>query len=479
MQDENFAFAIMKKAFAQPNQVAFDSAGGRVTYRRFADLVVHFTRKMQEFGVDHSSRLSFAMTDSVAVCVAVTAASLLGAQWRRFEGEAHTTAVPSITHSFRMGESRGGAFEFTRSWFEAPAASADDLVGLPGHAKADDTWLIASSSGTTGRQKYMPISYAAAWQRVVNVPDLEDRQPLVAYSLFDATSYVGVRSRLTNMVMGGTNIAKASWSQAIAKGVSRVMGSPTQIAAAMVKQPVPDIRIRACRVTGAQVTAKFVELALRHFEEVQVLYGSTEAGIMTLARFTDAAPFDGSVGPIARGTAVEIVDPADLPVAPGSEGEIRVRTNGMVTQYLGERELSARVFRGGWFHPGDLGYLDAAGILHLTGRATDVINMGGVKFNAAELDELIQLHPDVADGYCFIDRTENGFDQLAAVVAVRSGAEIGQLEGLRAFAAERRGKARFLKRVYIADTVPRNENGKPQRREAIELVRDMPRIEFD
>ncbi|WP_423065918.1 class I adenylate-forming enzyme family protein [Devosia sp. CN2-171] len=480
MQDENFAFAIMEKAFAQPDQVAFDSAGGRVTYRRFADLVVHFARRMQEFGVNHSSRLSFVMNDSVIACVAITATSLLGAQWRRLEGDTPAAGVPSITHSFAgMGDSAGGAFEFTRSWFEATTASATDLAGFPGHASADDTWLIATSSGTTGRQKHMPITYAAAWQRIVNVSDLEDRQPLVAHSLFDATSYVGARSRLTNLLVGGTNIANARWSQAIEKGVTRVMGSPAQIAGVLVKQPVPETRIRACRVTGAQVTAKFVELALRHFEEVQVLYGSTEAGIMTLARFTDRAPFDGSVGPLARGAAVEIVDPSDLPVEPGREGEIRVRTNGMVTQYLGEPELSAKVFRGGWFHPGDLGYFDAAGILHLTGRTTDVINMGGVKFNAADLDELIQLHPDIADGFCFIDRTEDGHDRLAAIVSTQTGAEVNQLRGLRAFAAKRLGKARILKRVYIAATVPRNENGKPQRREAIELVRDLPRIEFD
>ncbi len=476
----NFAFGIMEKAFAQPDNVAFDGGGGLVRYQRFADLVVHFARRMQEFGVNDRSRLSLAIQSPMVSCIAVTALSLLGASWRRYERDvAWVDSLLPTTHSFAGMKNGGqGAFEFTRAWFEAPASSLADMEQFAGNAEQEDIWFYAMSSGTTGRQKCIPISYRSAWVRIMEVPDLRDVVPPVLYSMFDGSSYVGLRPRLTVLAAGGTNITNVRWRQMQESGVTRVLASPAQLGAVLTKALEPARKLLSCRLTGAQVTRKFLELALRHFEQVEVLYGSTEAGIMTLAEFTDSAQFDGSVGRPSGDTTIEVVHTDGTPTAIGVAGEIRVQTPGIFGGYFNEPELSAEVFRDGWFHPGDLGHVDASGALHLSGRTSDVINVGGVKLNAGELDELIQLHPDVADGYCFIERTEGGFDRLAAIVSVREGVDANRLQGLRAFATDKLSSASLLKHLYVAHDVPRNENGKPRRGDAAELVRDLPVIEF-
>ena len=224
------------------------------------------------------------------------------------------------------------------------------------------------------------------------------------------------------------------------------------------------------RVTGAQVTTTFVATALRYFDEVQVLYGATETGTMTFGRITDAAAFDGSTGHPVEGVEVQIVDADERPCAAGVEGTVRVRAPWPVPFYIGEPELTAQVFKDGWFTPGDLGRLDSTGALHITGRTGDVLNVGGKKLNASELDEIIEAHPDVRDGYCFIDRNSNGGDILAIVATLKPGASARCLAEIRDAAAAKLGKSRAPQRLYVTDMLPRNENGKPMRQEAAAAV---------
>ncbi len=475
---DNFAFATLRRAYEHPDRLAA-SGNAQVSYQRFADLTVHFARRMREFGVDRSSTIGFQLKSPLVAVVAATAVALLGAKWIGGRPRGLPGYVPRPTHVFAgMGESEAGAYEFTRAWFEAPPTRLADLSDFDGHASADDMWLIAHSSGTTGRPKHMPLTYAQAWRRVVDNADLVDGKPMTLCSLFEPVSYVGIRPRLGNLFHGGTNVSTTSLERLPELGVNRVMGSPSHLVAFLKGKSPPPVRIRSCRLTGAAVTRRFVEHLFGYFEEVQVLYGSTEAGAVALAQFFDAASFDGSAGPAMDGAAFDIVDQAGEPVPTGSEGIVRVRAAGMISGYLGEPELTRSLFRDGWFTPGDLGRVGAAGALYITGRTGEVINLAGLKLNAADLDEVLQLHADVDDGYCFIAKDEAGADVLAAVVSLRPGANPADAAAIREVAARGLAAAKVLKRVYVVDTVLRNENGKPMRAESARAAQDWIPIEL-
>jgi len=474
LHEENFAFATLRGAFSRPDVIAFDGTS-RVTYQRFADLVVHFARKMREFGVGAGSTVGLSVASPVVAQVAVTAVGLLGARWLQFGALERKSPHLQATHFF-TGAGEGGTYQFTRAWLEAPPASVDSLDDFPGHAHPDDVWMIATSSGTTGRQKYMPLGYRSAWRRISGNIDLVDGKPMIFASLFGATGHTGLRPRLGNLLAGGTNVQIASFEKMLARGVNRLMGSPVQIAAHIRKATPPDTRIRSCRLTGAVVTSQFVEWALDYFDEVQVLYGSTETGGATVARFTQDRPFDGSAGHPLDGVELSVVDGADKPVEAGVEGIIRVRTDGMVMGYVGDPELTQAVFRNGWFEPGDLGYIDATGAVHISGRISDVINTGGVKFNAADLDASLQRHPDVEDGYCFIEKTGHGEDVLSATISLKPSADRSGFAAQWPSTVKGLGPARALHRLYVVDTVLRNENGKPMRAESAKAVQSLTPI---
>jgi acyl-coenzyme A synthetase/AMP-(fatty) acid ligase len=472
VQEENFAFSTLRAALSRPDTVALEGTSS-ITYQRFADLVVHFARRMQEFGVDRHSAVGLSTQSPVVAQIAVTAVGLLGAHWLHWGPQERANPLLGVTHAF-SSVGQGGSYEFTRTWFEAPAADDSSLDAFPGHGSGDDVWMIASSSGTTGRTKYMRLGYRAAWRRISGNVDLVDGRPMILASLFSAASHTGLRPRLGNLLAGGTNVNAGSFARLQARGVNRVMGSPIQIATLTRKLAPPAVRIRSCRLTGSVVTLQFVERALQFFDEVQVLYGSTETGGVSVARFSDERPFDGSVGYPLEGAMYSVVDEQGRPVEPGTEGILRLSTDGMVAGYVGNADLTRMLFTDSWFEPGDLGYVDEAGALHVSGRRGDVINIGGVKFNATDIDEVLLLCPDVVDGYCFVAQDDLGADVLAAVVSLRQGAR--DVAAVHEFAVGRLGRNKCPRRLYVVDTVPRNENGKPMRAESARVAQSLTPI---
>ncbi len=462
-----FTFSALQRAYGRPDETAFLSGERTLSYQRFADLAVNFARRLEGAGVGRDSTVALAIPELSRAIAAVSAIGLLGARWVQLAANS-PTPFPGTTHVVTSGDGaeRPGGLAIDQSWLNAPATTEAELAGFPGAVAPDATWMIAHSSGTTGKLKYMPLSYEAVGRRIAN-PELQDGAPPTTLTLFSPLSYIGTKIATGNLVLGGANAQSAPWDQLLAGGVNRIMGSPAQFTAAIFSRTAPPARkIRSAKVTGAAVTRKFVETALRYFDELHVLYGATEVGTTTLAVYTDAAQYNGSAGHPYEGAAVEIIDADGLPCPPGIEGIVRVKTDWAVPGYIGEPELTATYFQDGWFHPGDLGTLDATGALRITGRTGDVINAGGRKLNAAELDEIIQAHPDVADGYCFIDRDRFGADVLAAVLALTPTAVPSCLAEIRDAAVEKLGKSKTPQRFYIAAKVPRNENGKPMRREA-------------
>src|SRR4029453_3618438 len=94
---------------------------------------------------------------------------------------------------------------------------------------------------------------------------------------------------------------------------------------------------------------------------------------------------------------VEAVDGGRRPPPAGAEGELRVRGPERMLGYV-DAALSAEVVDGaGWFYTGDLGAVADAGYVTVTGRRKAIINRGGGKFSAREIEDLLARHPEVAE----------------------------------------------------------------------------------
>jgi acyl-CoA synthetase (AMP-forming)/AMP-acid ligase II len=127
-------------------------------------------------------------------------------------------------------------------------------------------------------------------------------------------------------------------------------------------------------------------------------FGSTEA-----ASYSSFNPYPadkrklGSVGKVLPICEMKVVDDADVEVLDGTEGELCIRGINVAIGYLKLPELQKLRFRNGWYHSGDFGYREKDGFYYFRGRKDDLIVKGGEKIYPAEVENVLALHPNVAE----------------------------------------------------------------------------------
>jgi acyl-CoA synthetase (AMP-forming)/AMP-acid ligase II len=130
-----------------------------------------------------------------------------------------------------------------------------------------------------------------------------------------------------------------------------------------------------------------------------------------------------------RGTQVRIVDPdTDEELPTGARGEITVRGPGLFTRYHNDPEKTAEAMRGGWFHTGDLGRVDAEGRLTFLGRIKDMLKVGGENVAAVEIEAYLTTHPAVKVAQVVSVPDEKYLEVPGALVELVDGAEASEEE---------------------------------------------------
>ncbi len=150
------------------------------------------------------------------------------------------------------------------------------------------------------------------------------------------------------------------------------------------------------------------------------LYGSTETGgiCVDVEAPQDAAP--GSVGPRMRQVSVEIRPIPDSTDWKPGIGHVAVKSPSMMAGYLIPTGIDTSAIQNGWFQTGDLGYIDAAGRVHLVGRESEVVNVFGMKVIPSEVESVIRDFPGVADVKVYAGQHRSGSQIVKAAVAPES-----------------------------------------------------------
>jgi fatty-acyl-CoA synthase len=190
------------------------------------------------------------------------------------------------------------------------------------------------------------------------------------------------------------------------------------------------------------------------------VYGSTEVALATVATPGDLSWAPATAGRVAFGSRVEVVDEAGRPVPAGATGRIFV---GSAMGFEGYTSGADKERLRGLVAAGDVGHFDARGRLFVDGREDDMIVSGGENVFPAEVEDVLSLHPGIADvAVTGVDDDEFG-QALAAFVVRRPGAALS-VDDVRDHV--RRSLARFKvpRRVVFVDDLPRTATGKVVKR---------------
>jgi len=170
-----------------------------------------------------------------------------------------------------------------------------------------------------------------------------------------------------------------------------------------------------------------------------------------------------SEGRVIAPGELRIVDDAGRPLPAGAEGEVQARGPECCVGYA-EAALNADAFTAdGWFRTGDLGAVDAAGYLRITGRLKEIVIRKGEKFSLAEIETAIARHPAVAEAAVIaVPDVQTGERACAVVVLHRSGTLA--LDELATFLqAAGLARQKVPEQLEIVDALPRTDSGKVHR----------------
>lgn len=331
---------------------------------------------------------------------------------------------------------------------------------------------IIYTSGTTGRPKGAMLTYGNHWWSAhgsaINLGAHRDDRWLACLPLFHVG---GLAILLRCAIYGVPVIVHPSFDPAAVNSaideqgvtlVSVVSDMLRRMLAGRGDRPYPP-GLRGILLGGGPAPLSLLEECARRGVPVLPTYGMTEtASQAATLSMEDALRKQGSAGkPLMPGEILIETDDSDT--APGEAGEIVVRGPNVTPGYWNRPEDTARAFRGGWFHTGDIGRLDAEGYLYVLDRRDDLIVSGGENVYPAEVEAVLLSHPAVEDAGVTGVPDERWGRAVVASVKLRPGAEAGA-EELRTYCRKLLAGYKAPSMIKFVDALPRNAAGKLLRR---------------
>jgi acyl-CoA synthetase (AMP-forming)/AMP-acid ligase II len=202
--------------------------------------------------------------------------------------------------------------------------------------------------------------------------------------------------------------------------VEAMLASPSALAqfvAICDQHPLSEVHFDTILSSGGSLPRSLVErIRPRLCSHLVTAYGATEATISATAPADRIAHIQGAVGFVTPGARIEIVDEADRAVPAGTEGIVRIASEFAVDRYIDDPIESAKVFRNGWFYPGDLGSLTPDNLLVISGRQNNVLNIGGEKIAAESVEAALTAFNGVRQAAAFVATSKAGVQEVWAAV---------------------------------------------------------------
>jgi len=362
-----------------------------------------------------------------------------------------------------------------QSWVEgdgkAPAADIENVK--------DGVARIILTSGTTGDQKAVALTHDLIWRRVQTYDfAFGNRFPTCSRIFVDVgiAANSGYLWPIYILSRGGTVFVRGSdpaeTLQALSLyGVQGMVAPPSGMAEFLdyyEQSPAFLCPFNVMLSVGSKLATSLSDrVRARMCSYVVHGYGATEGNPVAGAYVHQTAHIKGAVGYITPGMIVQAVDDNGEICALGTEGHIRFRGDKCVTGYVGNPPGSEKFFRDGWFYPGDIGAVTADGLLIITGRSKNIIDLGGDKINPEVIESVLLSCPGVVQAVAIGRANALGIEQVWAAVETR--AEVDP-ESIRAHCARRLAPELVPAKVTMVAAMPRNVGGKIDRDEVRKLL---------
>jgi fatty-acyl-CoA synthase len=359
---------------------------------------------------------------------------------------------------------------------EALAEGAAPFVAEKG--AEDDAAVVIYTSGTTGKPKgavrKFPKDAMPAFMRfIAETPMRVDDVHIVTCPMYHSTAF-GFLS-LSHM-LGNTAVLMDEFKpEPFLALVEKHQVTTTAIVPTMLhrimslgKDVLARHDTRSLRVVfsgGAPLPGPLALEFMDAFGDVLFnFYGATETGLVTLAKPADLRAAPGTIGKAVPGNDIRLLDDAGKVVPAGTVGELFVLNKFLVSGYHKDDTATKDSMKGGFFSVGDLARVDRDGRYFIEGRKRDMVITGGVNVYPAEVEGVLEQHPDIAE-VAVVGVPDNEWgERVRAFVVKKVGATLDE-GALKVWTRERLAGPKVPRDLVFLDALPRNPTGKVLKRE--------------
>jgi long-chain acyl-CoA synthetase len=349
---------------------------------------------------------------------------------------------------------------------------ADPVKGDIEPTNADDTAVLIYTSGTTGRPKGAELTHFQLYMNCTVAGELFGARTddtllavLPFFHIYGLSSVLNVTVRFgCTMSVVMRFVAKPVLDAMEADGVSVVLGVPTMLQA-LLAEDTAGRDLSRLRV-GMSGSASLPGEVLHAFEAkfgIVLLEGYGLSETASTSSFNTSAQMRKvlSIGRPIWGVEMRVVDDQDraLPPGAGNIGEIVIRGHNVMKGYLGRPEETAAAFRNGWFHSGDLGYVDEDGYFFIVDRSKDLIIRGGYNVYPREIEEVLYAHPAITEAAVIGKPHETLGEEVVAVVVPLAGGSLTP-DDVIGYCKERLALYKYPREVRFLDALPKGPTGK-------------------
>ncbi|RFU86095.1 fatty acid--CoA ligase family protein [Streptomyces triticagri] len=391
-------------------------------------------------------------------------------------GEGPLPALPHLEQVVVLSDDAPGGF---RTWKDF-LASGDGIDRAEVTARADAVESgspsdIVFTSGTTGRPKGAIITHAQTlrcydvWSELAGLR--EGDRYLIVNPFFHTFGYkAGI---IACLMRGATMIPQPVFNvdtvlaNIAAESISVLPGPPT-LHQSLLDHPARDSHdLTALRlvVTGAAVVPLQLVERLRselRIATVLTAYGLSESsGIATMCRRGDPDEVIAATsGRAIPDTELRIVTADGEEAPPGTPGEVMVRGHHVMQGYFEDpQETKKAITPDGWLRTGDVGVLDTEGNLRITDRIKDMFIVGGFNAYPAEIEQLLGLHPDIAD-VAVIGVPDPRLGEVGRAYVVRHPHSTLTADDVIAWSRREMANYKVPREIEFLPDLPRNASGK-------------------
>jgi acyl-CoA synthetase (AMP-forming)/AMP-acid ligase II len=329
--------------------------------------------------------------------------------------------------------------------YETFIATGDE-AGAPSRPLPDDVMHLIYTSGTTGRSKGVMRTHKgeiAVAQLMATELGLivSDRLQLMMPVFHVGSRFLQLGAHLRGAsVVWHHHFDPAEIVEVLEREkITMTHMAPTMIQAVLNVPGIDDRDLSSLHTicySAAPMPVPLLKRGLKLLGPVFLqLYGMTEGGGTTLHKRQhkpDGTPEEvkllGSIGQAAPNVDIRIVDDEGNEMPTGQPGEILTRTATHMAGYWNNSAATIGALKGGWYHTGDLGYLDAQGFLYLVDRKKDMIISGGENIYSREVEEALSTHDAVMEVAVIGVKDEYWGETVRAITVLNAGRTVSEAE---------------------------------------------------